>query len=294
MQKAPDDFSRPASSCRAELNRPKLALPPGSCDAHFHVFGPSTRFSLAPEHEYTPPEAPKEMLFALHGQFGFSHGVVVQPNCYGYDNAVTVDTVAASPNAYCGIALVPVTVSDSELKRLDAAGIRGARFHFMTGRAGPAIEEVMAFSRRLAEIGWHLQLQIEAARLGALASNIKRSATPVMIDHMGRINASLGLDQPAFQTLLEMMTDKNIWVKVSGIDRSTRQGPPYVDAVPFARKLVEEFGDRVVWGTDWPHVNHAGPVPNDCVLIDCLAEIAPSEAQRQALLVDNPRRFYHF
>jgi 2-pyrone-4,6-dicarboxylate lactonase len=111
---------------------------------------------------------------------------------------------------------------------------------------------------------------------------------------MGRIDASRGLEQEPFKNLLKLMQDEHVWVKVSGCDRASREGPPYADAVPFARKLVAEFGDRCVWGLDWPHPNHRGPTPDDGVLVDLLAEIGPSEAQRQALLADNPQRFYCF
>ncbi|MGA9196763.1 MAG: amidohydrolase family protein, partial [Pseudolabrys sp.] len=159
---------------------------------------------------------------------------------------------------------------------------------------GPGIEEAIAFSKRLAAVGWHLQIHMDGGRIAELAPALKRSPVPVMIDHIGRIDASLGLEQPAFRALLALMQDKNVWVKVSGTDRATRQGPPYSDAVPFARKLVEEFGDRVVWGTDWPHPNHAPPVVDDGMLVDILTGIAPNDAARQALLVDNPQRFYRF
>jgi 2-pyrone-4,6-dicarboxylate lactonase len=290
------DDNTPASppSWLAEPSIPSLKLPPGSCDAHFHIFGPRSRFAFAPVRAYTPSDAPKEMLYTLHDRLGIARGVVVQPNCYGYDNSVTIDAVAVTGGAYRGIALVPVDVDGQELKRLDSSGIRGARFHFMKGRAGASPEEVITFGKRLADLGWHLQVQVEAGRIAELSLALKRSACPVMIDHMGRINAPLGLEQTPFRALLALMQDENVWVKVSGIDRAARQGPPYADAVPFARRLVEEFGNRVVWGTDWPHTNHGGPIPDDGVLVDCLAEIAPSPAQRQALLVDNPQRFYRF
>jgi 2-pyrone-4,6-dicarboxylate lactonase len=271
-----------------------MTLPSASCDAHFHIFGPRTRFAFAPLREYTPSDAPKEMLYALHDRLGIARGVVVQPNCYGYDNAATIDAIAGTGGAYRGIALVPVDVSDNELQRLNAAGIRGARFHFMSGRSGASPDEVIAFGKRLADFGWHLQIQMEARRIAELSPSISRSACPLMIDHMGRVDAALGLEQAPFRALLSLMEDKNVWVKVSGIDRATRQGPPYADAVPYAHRLVQEFGDRVVWGTDWPHTNHAGPIPDDGVLVDRLAEIAPLPAQRQALLVDNPHRFYRF
>ncbi len=279
----------------ATPSKPKLKLPPGACDAHVHVFGPRARFPFANGRRYTPSDATKEMLFALHDRLGVQHCVIVHPACHGTDNSVTVDAIAATGGAYKGVALIPLTISDAELKRLDAAGLCGARFHYMTHLAkGPSIGEVVAFSRRLADIGWHLQIHMEASLIAELTPALKRAPVPVVIDHMGRVDASLGLDQPNFRALLTLLDNKNVWVKVSGADRVTRAGPPYADAVPFARTLVAEFGDRCVWGTDWPHPNHQGPVPDDGGLVDILAEIAPSDVARQALLVDNPQRFYRF
>jgi 2-pyrone-4,6-dicarboxylate lactonase len=276
-------------------SKPKLKLPAGACDAHVHVFGPRKRFPFAEGRRYTPSDAPKELLFKLHERLSIQHCVIVQPACHGADNSVTIDAIAATGGSYKGVALVLVTISDAELKRLDAAGLCGARFHYMTHLAkGPRVDEVISFGKRLADIGWHLQIHMEAELIADLTPALKRSPVPVVIDHMGRIDASLGLEQPAFRALLALLADKNVWVKVSGADRITRQDPPYSDAVPFARKLVAEFSDRCVWGTDWPHPNHQGPIPDDGMLVDILAEIAPSETARQALLVDNPKRFYRF
>ena len=276
-------------------SKPKLKLPAGACDAHVHVFGPRRRFPFAEGRRYTPSDAPKELLFTLHERLGIEHCVIVQPACHGTDNSVTIDAIAATSGSYKGVALVPMTISDAELKQLDAAGLCGARFHYMTHLAkGPRIDEVISFGKRFADIGWHLQVHLEAELIAEFTPALKRSPVPVVIDHMGRIDASLGMNQPGFQALLALLNDKNVWVKVSGSDRVTRQGPPYSDAVPFARKLVAEFGDRCVWGSDWPHPNHRGPTPDDGMLVDILAEIAPGEPARQALLVDNPRRFYRF
>lgn len=278
----------------AAPGRPKLKLPAGASDSHVHVFGPRARFPFAEGRRYTPSDAPKELLFKLHEHLGIRHCVIVQPACHGYDNSVTADAIAATGGAYKGVALVPLSISDDELKRLDAAGLCGARFHYMTHLAqGPRIDEVIAFAKRLAAIGWHLQIHMEADLIADLEPALRQSPVPVVIDHMGRINASLGLDQRAFKALLALLDDENVWVKVSGADRVTRQGPPYADAVPFARKLVAEFGDRCVWGTDWPHPNHQGPVPDDGMLVDILGEIAPGEALK-AVLVDNSQRFYRF
>jgi 2-pyrone-4,6-dicarboxylate lactonase len=192
------------------------------------------------------------------------------------------------------VALLPTTVEDAELRRLDALGFCGVRFNFMRHLgAGAGIEEAIALGDRLAKLGWHLQVHFESSLIEELAPWLARSAVPVVIDHMGRVDASLGLDQPAFHRLLDLMRDPRFWVKVSGSERISRMPAPWEDAIPFARTLVSEFGERTLWGSDWPHPNLAA-VPDDGVLVDLLSEIAPSEAQRRALLVENPRRFYRF
>jgi 2-pyrone-4,6-dicarboxylate lactonase len=276
-------------------SKPRLRLPRGACDTHVHVFGPGARFPYDPTRATIPADAPKEALFALHDFLGIERCIIVQTAAHGFDNSATADALAARGGTYRGVALAPTTISDAELKTLDAAGFRGVRFHYMQHlNAGAPIDEVVAFGKRLAALGWHLQIHMQAERTAELAPAIHRSPVPVVIDHMGRIDASLGLDQPHFQELLRLLDDRNVWVKVSGCDRATRQGPPYADAVPFARKLVAEAGDRVVWGLDWPHPNHRGPIPNDGRLVDLIAEMAPSETARQALLVDNPQRLYQF
>ena len=276
-------------------SKPRLKLPPGACDAHFHVFGPQQRFAFAKERSYTPAgDAPKETLFALHRHLGIERGVVVQSAAHGFDNSAAADLIAARKNDYVGVALVPTNLSSIELKRLDEQGFRGARFHFTRhlGTTAP-IEEVLALAARLAAIGWHLQIHCEAALLGELAPALKRSPVPVVIDHMGRIDAALGLEQAPFRELLKFLESPNTWVKVSGSERISKQAAPWKDAHPFARKLVAEHGERVLWGTDWPHPN-LKEIPDDGVMVDIIAEMAPAEAQRRALLVDNPRRFYGF
>jgi len=286
--------SSPPLSYLPSPSRPRLKLPPGACDAHVHVFGAQVRFPFAPGRSFTPCEAPKESLFALHALLGIERCVVVQSNAHGLDNSVTEDVLAARKGAYVGIALVPLTIDDAELRRLDAAGFRGARFHFMRhlGASTP-IEDIIAFGGRLAAVGWHLQLHFESPLVHSLEPALLRSPVPVVIDHMARIDASRGLDQPDFHKLRELMRDERFWIKVSGAERASRAGPPYEDAVPFARALVEDAGDRVLWGTDWPHPNLAH-VPDDGLLVDLLEAIAPSEAQRQALLVTNPEQLYRF
>lgn len=282
----------PKPSFNPSPSKPRLKLPRGTCDTHFHVFGPAKRFPFAENRSYTPADAPKETLFALHRHLGIERGVVVQSAVHQFDNSASADLIAANPRNYVGVALLPPATKD--LKKLHQQGFRGARFHYMEHLgAGAPIDEVIVFAKRLADIGWHLQIHCEGSRIGELAPALKRSPVPVVIDHIGRIDASQGLNQEPFRELMQLMKSKNVWVKVSGCERISRQSSPWKDALPFARKLVEEFPEQTLWGSDWPHPN-LKEIPDDGVMVDNLAEIAPSEKQRQALLVDNPARFYGF
>jgi 2-pyrone-4,6-dicarboxylate lactonase len=284
----PDFVDRPA-------RRPTLALPPLACDAHVHVFGPKARFPFAAQRPFTPDEAPKEELFALHARLGIKRCVVVQSSCHGFDNAVTEDALAAKTGAYRGVALLPSNVSTQELRRLDSVGFRGVRFNFMRhlGQSAP-VSDLVALAARLAPLGWHLQVHFESTLIEDLLPQLAHLPVPVVIDHMGRVDASRGPDQHEFRTLRAHLRNDRFWIKVSGCDRCSRQEAPYADAVTLARSLVDEFGDRVLWGTDWPHPNISGAKPDDALLVDLLADIAPSVAQRHALLVDNPQRLYRF
>jgi 2-pyrone-4,6-dicarboxylate lactonase len=287
-------MAEPKPSFLASPSRPRLKLPAGACDTHVHVFGPSRVFPFAQGAPFTPADAPKEKLFALHAMLGIRRCVIVQSTCHGYDNRVVADAIAAKNGDYCGVALVPPDIDDAGLKRLDGQGFCGVRFNFMSHLGkGPRIEDAIALTPRLAKLGWHLQVHFEGALIDELAPHLARSAVPVVIDHMGRVDASLGVDQPAFRRLLELLRDPRFHVKVSGSERISRKASPWPDAVPFGRRLVAEFGERCFWGSDWPHPNLAA-IPDDGVLVDRLEEIAPSESARKALLVDNPGRFYRF
>ena len=288
-------MTAPTPSYHPSPSRPKLRLPPGACDTHFHIFGPQSVYPLAPDRSYTPADAPREKLFALHAMLGIERGVIVQSGSHGFDNTVVVDAIAAKPASYTGIALVRTSISDKDLQQLNAKGICGARFHYMKHLgAGPSIDDVVAFSKRLAPLGWHLQIHLESTLIAEMMPKLKQSAVPVVIDHMGRLDASLGIDQAPFRHLRELLRDDRFLVKVSCCERASRKGAPYADAVPFARALVSEFGDRTLWGTDWPHPNVTGGIPDDGLLVDLLSEIAPTAAERQRLLVDNPAKFYRF
>jgi len=280
---------------RPDPSRPRYVPPAGAVDAHCHVFGPGDVFPYAPERKYTPCDAPKEKLFALRDFLGFSRNVIVQATCHGHDNRALVDAIAHSDGRARGVASVSPGIDDAELRALDAAGVRGTRFNFVRRLVDFTPREVLAdVARRVAPLGWHVVVYFEAQDLPELADFFTRLPTIVVVDHMGRPDVRQPVDGPAFARFLRLMDEHpNIWSKVSCPERLSRSGPPgYDDVVPFARKIVERFPDRVLWGTDWPHPNMKGHMPDDGQLVDVIPRIAPTAVLQHKLLVDNPMRLY--
>ena len=284
---------KPVLTFNPEPSRPRLRLPSGACDAHVHVFGPAERFPFAATRNFTPVDAPKETLFELHAFLGLTRGVIVQSLLHGFDNSVVEDAIQAGGSRYVGVALVPHQVPDAELQRLKAAGFRGVRFNFMKHLAqGASVHEVVALTQRLAPLGMHLQVHFESSLIHELGPVLRHSAVPVVIDHMARVDASLGENHADFRALRRLLEDPRFYVKVSGIDRVSSDWP-YADGVALASRLLEDFPDQCFWGTDWPHSNHLH-VPDDGALVEALVEIAPTKSAFNALLVHNPQRFYQF
>lgn len=273
--------------------KPEIVLPAGSCDAHCHVFGPAARFPFAPSRTYTPIDAPKETLFALHRHLGIERSVLVQASCHGTDNRAMLDAIAAAGGRYRGVAMVERDVTEEDLQALHEGGVRGVRFNFVAHLGAPAdLAAIRAIVAKVIPLGWHAVVHFDAHRLEELAPFLKTLDLPMVVDHMGRIDASAGVDQPAFRLLLDLMEDERFWVKVCGSERVSRTGPPFHDAARYGQLLVESFPARVLWGTDWPHPNIKKDMPDDGALVDLLQIIAPKPAQLQALLVDNPTRLY--
>ncbi len=274
---------------------PTFELPPGAVDAHCHVFGPGEQFPYAPERKYTPCDAGKDRLFALRDFLGFERNVVVQATCHGADNSAMVDALLAAGGRARGVATVRGDVTDEELARLHEAGVRGVRFNFVRRLVDPKPDAFhLAIVERIAALGWHVVVYFEAADLEQRWDFLTSLPTTVVVDHMGRPDVTKPVDGPEFERFLTLMRDHpGFWAKVTCPDRLTVSGPPeYADVVPFARTLVDTFPERVLWGTDWPHPNLRGHMPDDGVLVDLLPRIATTERARQRLLVDNPNRLY--
>ena len=275
--------------------QPRITLPPLACDSHFHVFGPHAKFPYAPKRPFTPTDAPKEDLFRLHEFLGFQRGVFVQSTCHGSDHAALVDLLEAGQGRYRGVALLEPRMRPEEVERLDDAGVRGLRLHFYFPQSGqPRPREEMLKMIELAEpYGWHVAIHCGGNGVVELYEFIRSIDAPVVIDHIGRVDVGEGRNGKAFATLRRLLDTGNVWVKLSGTDRITKQAYPFADAVPFARDLAQHAPERVVWGTDWPHPNHKA-IPNDGELVDLIAEIAPDDKTRRLMLVDNPAKLFGF
>jgi 2-pyrone-4,6-dicarboxylate lactonase len=288
----PDDgWLSPHSSPRKPAFRP----PPGAVDAHCHVFGPGAEFPYAPERKYTPTDAPKEKLWALRDFLGFERNVIVQGTCHGADNRALVDALRSSEGRARGVATVRSDVTDRELQDLHDAGVRGVRFNFVKRLVDVTPPEVLlAIARRIAPLGWHVVVYFEAQDLPELAPFIASIPTTVVVDHMGRPDVRQRVDGPEFERFVRFMREHaNVWSKVSGAERLSMIGPPdYPGFVPFARRIVESFPGRVLWGTDWPHPNMKSHMPDDGDLVNLLTRIAPTAELQRWLLVDNPMRLY--
>jgi 2-pyrone-4,6-dicarboxylate lactonase len=276
-------------------SKPAFTPPPGAVDAHCHVFGPGELFPYAPERKYTPCDAPKEKLWALRDFLGFSRNVIVQATCHGADNRALVDALHDSGDRARGVATVTRSISDAELQALDAAGVRGVRFNFVK-RLADALprEELQQIARRIQPLGWHVVIYFEAQELPELYDFFAALPGVVVVDHLGRPDVAKPLDGPEFALFLKLMREhQNFWSKVSCPERLSHSGPEdYADVVPFARTVVEQFPDRVLWGTDWPHPNMTTHAPDDGKLVDFIPRIARTAEQQRKLLVDNPMRLY--
>lgn len=274
---------------------PAFKAPAGAIDTHCHIFGPAAEYPFSPTRPYTPPDAPLSMFRALHEKIGVERAVIVNATLHGFDNRVVTDAIAQSGGKYKGVANINNAMSDAELAALDKAGIRACRFAFLKRLGG--VGDINVFKRlveRAASIGWHVDVYLEPGTIREFMPILSALPTTYVIDHMGTIAAAKGLDDPEFKALLDLQkNDQKCWVKITGLERASASGPPFHDAVPFAKALIDNAPDRVIWGTDWPHPN-VKIMPNDGDLVDLIPLYAPEPAIQRKLLIDNPTRLFKF
>ena len=278
-----------------DTKKPALSLPDGACDTHCHIFGPAERYPYHPDRSYTPPDAPLAELVRLHDTLGLDRAVIVQATCHGTDNTAMLDAIAQAPERYRGVAMVDAGFTDRDYEALHRGGVRGVRMSFARHLSGPPdFTKVRAIAERIRPLGWHLVLYLEAVDVVENAAEIERLGLPVVIDHMARVRVADGLEQASFGLLLRFLREADFWVKISCAERLSSAGPPYDDVVPYAQALIEAAPDRVLWGTDWPHPNINGPMPNDGDLVDMLPRYVPDPNGLRRIVVDNPARLYGF
>jgi 2-pyrone-4,6-dicarboxylate lactonase len=278
-----------------EPSRPTFTLPTGTVDAHCHVFGPGDQFPYAEERKYTPCDASKDQLFALRDFLGVTKNVIVQATCHGTDNRAMLDALDAAQGEARGVATVRPDVSHDELAVMHEAGVRAVRFNYVRRLVDPEPDEYYyRIVERIAPFGWHVVIYFGAEDLAERWKFFASLETDVVVDHMGRPDVTQSVDGPQFAQFLALMDEhENFWCKVSCPERLSVTGPPaYADVMPFARRVIERFPDRVLWGTDWPHPNMHAYMPDDGATVDFIPRIAPTKDLQRKLLVDNPMRLY--
>ena len=278
----------------ANTRKPKLVLPPGACDTHIHLFGPAAKYPFAPDSPYSANDAPPEMLFKLQDILGLSTAVIVSPGGYGRDYTMLADTLTKYPDRFRGIALVKPDIASSELARLGKLGVKGMRM--MSSKRGSHVPNYdPAIAARVHEHGWHIQFYPHGTDIIEYADKLLALKNDIVLDHFASIPAEGGVDQPAMKAVMKMLDTGRVWLKLSGPMRCTTQNLPYPSVTPMARAFVKHAPERMVWGSDWPHVNLDGREPtDDGGLVDLIADWIPDEATRKRILVDNANKLYGF
>jgi predicted TIM-barrel fold metal-dependent hydrolase len=274
----------------------RLQLPAGSVDCHHHIY--DTRYPYHPEADYRPPDATVEHYMQLRERLGTRRSVLVQPSSYGADNACLHAALLQMGNDARGIAVIDENTTDATLRQLDQAGVRGIRFN-LARPAGAGVDALGALARRVADLGWHVQVHALGDSYPALLPALLDLPGTLVIDHLGRIPQPDALAHPAWDALRTLVARGRTWIKLSGVSHDSVDGAPdYADGGELIQAWMREAPQRMVWGTDWPHVsaimNPAKALPDDAQILDCYGRWIPDAAQRQAMFVDNPCELYGF
>ncbi len=292
-----DIMAPPCAAPDFSPRQPSLRLSEGVCDCHAHVIGPLERYPLSAGRVYTPVDCVAKDYQHMLSRAGVQRAVLVQPSIYGSDNRLLLDTLALDPNRLRGVAVARDDVSPEELARWHAAGVRGLRINLVDRHdAGGALPVAMlqALAQRIAPLGWHLELLAHVDAYPHELLVLQDLAVPVVFGHLGYLTIGRSVDDAGFQALLQLLTTGNAWVKLTGPYRLTREPLPYAPCDDLVQALIATAPERLVWGSDWPHVMLRGAMPNDADLVDLIGGWLPEPTQRQQVLVDNPAVLYDF
>jgi len=295
--RGPDTHQHSIPCClapRTKIMGPRFSMPVGAWDTHFHILGPQARFPYASNRKYTPPDASIEQYRTVQRTLGLCGGFVVHANTHGFDNEVDIDAAKQlGAEDHFAVVRVDSSVDSGRISAWHTQGVRGVRFAFNPQHGGDLDKALLQRTVELiSDYGWFVELHAAPQDLVKLAPWLSLLDVRIVIDHIGRIDAALGTEQPAFEALQNLVSSRDVWVKLSGIDRLTKVGPPYADVVPFTRQLMRLAPERMIWGSDWPHTGifENSRMPDDADLLNFVAEYAPNDELRTTLFVDNPRR----
>ena len=272
---------------------PRSALPPGTCDTHFHVFGEAARYPLDPRRNYTPSPCTLAQYREVMRACGIARAVLVQPSVYGTDNRLLLDALREGGSAFRGVVVPRADIDAAELAEMHALGVRGIRLNLVNPQV-LGIDAGLALGARMQRFGWHLQVHVALHLPGsdALLEDIAaRSEVPLVVDHMGRPAPGA----PVPRSLLGLVKSGRAWVKLSAAYRISRSGAPdYADVLPLVRSLVEANPERLLWGSDWPHSELYASPPRTGDLVDLLPVWLPDETRRRRICVDNPASLHGY
>lgn len=276
---------------------PTARLPPGSCDSHCHVFGPFDRYPLPDDRSFNPALAPETALRALHDRLGIDRAVIVQSQGHGFDHRPLLEALRTGAGRYRGVALVRPQDPEERIAGYDAAGVRGARFNFLPHLGGrPDLDAVRTVAARVRVHDWHLAVHVAGEDIVKFESFLHEMSRQlrIVVDHMARVDLEAGPAGPGVAALRRLVDTGRVWVKLSGADRLSGAGAPFHDVAPLLRALVDHAPERVLWGSDWPHVNLSAPMPDDGALLNLALDTVPEAALRQKLFVGNPAALFGF
>ena len=277
----------------AATRKPQFQMPRGACDCHAHLFGPQSKYAYAADRRYTPPDATADDYISMLQLIGVERAVLVQPSVYMTDNAVILDALAENKFPFRAVAVVNDGVTDAELARMHALGVRGLRLNLRNANGVPG-DLAPRIAARIAKYGWHLQFRINAEDFVSIGPMLRALPGDFVLDHMGQVPVADGVNGAAFSEILELAQGGRCWVKLSAPMRMSARDYPYPDVTPFVHALVAANPDRMLWASDWPHTTLTCAMPNDGDLVDLLPSWSPDAAVRQKILVDNAARLYGF
>jgi len=285
-------FVRAEEIWSSGVESPSFKLPEGAVDCHMHIY--DDRFPAAPGATLLPPNATIEQYRQVQKRLGVAKNVVVTPSTYGTDNSVTLNALKQFGSNARGVAVVDTSVTDEELKRLDAGGIRGIRFNLSYPGATTA-DMIAPLAARVSNLGWHIELVIQGNRLPSIERFLTSLPCPLVLDHIAHVPQPEGLSSEGFRVARRLVEKGNTWMTLSGPYVDSKTGAPtYADVAPVAKAFIKMAPERMLWGTDWPHPTEKGHKPNDANLVDVLAAWIERPDWQQMIFVSNPTKLYRF